>query len=757
MKIRDLKIKHKFLFLIFFLMLLLSVSIIFISNTVSRDGMKKIMSEVISGFEEIQQISTMEFNDFMKLAEKGIKDASGLTAVEEIVSITSQNQNEFTDMINISVKEVGEEIEKTLAAKNEIMNAGLDDLLSNSTDSINTIIEFDNKSAKALSNLAKFNTDAMKGASVNGLRRMVHHIKNIETELSEMDNQNSEALDAVFIQFITALEDPGTKPGELSEMLMLAFETLKEKSRNRNKELFKYLMGDFDIQSKTLMEEMRLFSMKASFAIGHELASVEIMQTEKMDEIITQILEKQMNLQGEIQKSVAEVDKVINKLNVDLPVKLKEKGDDSTAKINAQAGSIGESAKKAQASVQITLEGKKKVIADNFAKTIKTSKEKVAGIFSGSLAKTSTLSGLIALSCLVIGLSLGIFMIGRILKPISVTGEILKDIAQGEGDLTRRINIVSKDEIGDMSGWFNLFIEKIQAMVISIGKDARQLYDSSTSMTTISKDMSVSANRTFERTNKVKDASSDVSASMTTVNTVMDNASQNANIVSTAAEEMNSTISDIARNTDQASVITKDAVKIANSASKEVADLGQAARKIDRVIETITDISEQVNLLALNATIEAARAGEAGKGFAVVAGEIKELAKLTAEASNRIKEQISEIQTSTNGAVLKIKDITETINKVDDIVSAVSQAVKEQSCVTGEIASNVSQMYKGILDTQENTKKSSEVISVIVNDIADVTKAAQEMSRGSSDVNHRAQDLNELASNLTTMVERFKV
>ena len=145
MKIRNLKIKHKFLFLILFLMILLSVSIIFISNTVSRDGMKKIMSEVISGFEEIQRISTTEFNDFMNLAEKGIKDASGLTAVETIISITSQGQKEFTDVINVSVKEVGDEIQKTLADKNQIMNTGLDDLLANSTDSLNRIIAFDNK------------------------------------------------------------------------------------------------------------------------------------------------------------------------------------------------------------------------------------------------------------------------------------------------------------------------------------------------------------------------------------------------------------------------------------------------------------------------------------------------------------------------------------------------------------------------------------------------------------------------------------
>lgn len=757
MKIRNLKIKHKFLFLILFLMILLSVSIIFISNTVSRDGMKKIMSEVISGFEEIQRISTMEFNDFMNLAEKGIKDASGLTAVETIISITSQGQKEFTDVINVSVKEVGDEIQKTLTDKNQIMNTGLDDLLANSTDSLNKIIEFDNKSAKALSNLAKFNTDAMKGASVNGLKRMADTIKDIENELSAMDNQNSEDLDAVLIRFITALEDPKRKTGDLSEMLMQEFEKLKEKSKKKNTVLFKFLVGNFDTQSNILMEEMKLFSMKASFAIGHELSSIEIMQTEKMDEIITKILEQQMHLQEEIEKSVADVDTVINKLNVDLPVKLKEKGDDSTAKINAQASTIGESAKTAQASVQATLEDKKKAIAETFGKTIKTSKDTVAGIFSESLAKTSALSSLIALSCGVIGLVLGIFMIGRILKPISVTGEILKDIAEGEGDLTRRIDLVSQDEIGEMSGWFNLFIEKIQAMMVSIGKDARKLYDSSSSMSEISKDMSVSANQTFERTNKVKDGSSDVSTSMTMVNTAMDDASRNVNIVAAAAEEMNSTIANIAGNTDQAGAITKDAVKIADSASKEVADLGQAARKIDRVIETITDISEQVNLLALNATIEAARAGEAGKGFAVVAGEIKELAKLTAEASNEIKDQISDIQASTEGTVLKIKDVTAIIKKVDDIVSAVSKAVKEQSAATGEIVSNVSQMHKGILDTQENVKKSSRIISVIANDISDVTTDARQMSKGSSDVNHRARELNELALKLTDMVGKFKV
>lgn len=147
-------------------------------------------------------------------------------------------------------------------------------------------------------------------------------------------------------------------------------------------------------------------------------------------------------------------------------------------------------------------------------------------------------------------------------------------------------------------------------------------------------------------------------------------------------------------------------MKKAEHISQRVDALGKAAAEISKVTEAIADISEQTNLLALNATIEAARAGEASKGFAVVAGEIKELAKQTARATEEIGLKIGEVQTSTTESVEAIKAIVEIIDDINSIVSSVATAIeREQSATTQEISNNVSQAATGVQEVNENVKR----------------------------------------------------
>jgi methyl-accepting chemotaxis protein len=185
--------------------------------------------------------------------------------------------------------------------------------------------------------------------------------------------------------------------------------------------------------------------------------------------------------------------------------------------------------------------------------------------------------------------------------------------------------------------------------------------------------------------------------------------------------------------------------------------LGKAAVDVGKVVEAITDISEQVNLLALNATIEAARAGEAGKGFAVVANEIKELAKQTSNATQEIKGKIANIQTSTQGAVSGIDEISGVIKTINDIVGTIAAAVEEQSAATREIASNIAQVSSGIQEVNENVSQSSAVSSQISQDILMVNQAAGEMANGSGQVKASAEDLLGISKKLTVVVNSFKV
>jgi len=344
-----------------------------------------------------------------------------------------------------------------------------------------------------------------------------------------------------------------------------------------------------------------------------------------------------------------------------------------------------------------------------------------------------------------------------IVRPINSAVEGLKDIAQGEGDLTMRLSVTSKDEVGELATWFNVFIEKLQGIMKDISGGVQTLASSSTELSVISTQMNRGIRIVTEKSSAVAAASEEMSASMNSVAAAMEQSSANTNMLATASEEMSSTINEIARNAEKARTISSNAAKKATSATENIDQLGIAAKSIGKVIETITDISEQVNLLALNATIEAARAGEAGKGFAVVANEIKELARQTADATQDIREKVEGIQGTTSITVKEITEITGVIAEVNEVVTTIAAAVEEQSAATTEIAGNVAQVSTGIQEVNVNVNQSSAAASYITKDIADVNGSMAEMSNNSAQVDVSAHDLSKLSEQLKHMVDQFKV
>ncbi|MDD2463881.1 MAG: methyl-accepting chemotaxis protein [Desulfobulbus sp.] len=333
----------------------------------------------------------------------------------------------------------------------------------------------------------------------------------------------------------------------------------------------------------------------------------------------------------------------------------------------------------------------------------------------------------------------------------------LQDIAQGEGDLTMRLQVTSRDEIGELARWFNIFIEKLQGIIGDIAGNTRSIDASSQDLAKIATDLASSSDDTSHRADSVAAAAEEMTTNLNNVAAAMEQSTTNTSMVASAAEEMTATIGEIAHNAQEAHTISLAAVQQAETTSIRMAELGKAAQAIGKVTEAITEISEQTNLLALNATIEAARAGEAGKGFAVVANEIKELAKQTASATQDIKKQIEEVQDTTATTVLEINQISEVINNVNEIVSIISSAVGEQSSATQEIANNIAQASQGMSEVNENVNQSSVVAASITQDIATVNSASAEISGSSRQVKSSADDLQRLATTLKSIVDNFKI
>ncbi|MBN2280826.1 MAG: methyl-accepting chemotaxis protein [Candidatus Marinimicrobia bacterium] len=349
------------------------------------------------------------------------------------------------------------------------------------------------------------------------------------------------------------------------------------------------------------------------------------------------------------------------------------------------------------------------------------------------------------------------FLIGSISKSIQKIVYRIKDIAQGEGDLTQRIVNNSKDETGELAKWFNLFVEKIRKIILQITEGTETLAASGTELNTIAEEMARGIHVTVDKTNTVAAAAEEMSSNMEAVTHNMDSTSGKLNTVSAGTEEMSASINEIARNASKSTDITKNAVRQAEKASNQVNELGKAAREIVKVTDTIAEISQQTNLLALNATIEAARAGDAGKGFAVVANEIKELAKQTAEATEEIANQLSGVQQTSSNTAEEIKTITNIINEINDIVGAIAAAVEQQNATTSENARGINEISGNIKEINENITQSNTATGQIAKDISDVNQSTNEMSNSASQVQRSSEELSEMVEKLKGIVNQFKV
>ena len=354
-------------------------------------------------------------------------------------------------------------------------------------------------------------------------------------------------------------------------------------------------------------------------------------------------------------------------------------------------------------------------------------------------------------------ITLCLFIVFGIVKALKVMVLNFQNIAEGEGDLTKRIVLNSKDEIAELAKWFNIFIGKLQKIIDSISKNTKTLGQESMNLSKFAASLAENAQGTSDRSENVAAAAEEMSANLNNVAAAMEQSTTNTNMVASAAEQMTATINEIAEYSGQAHDISLKAVKQAEGTSIRMAKLGASADAISKVTETITEISEQTNLLALNATIEAARAGEAGKGFAVVANEIKELAKQTAMATLDIKTKIDDVQKTTSGTVQDIKEISSVINSVNEIVGTITRAVGEQSKATQDIALNIAQAAEGLGEVNMNVSQVSLVASTITKDIALVNSASTDVSKTSSDVQVSSQNLQSLSLDLQNAVSSFKI
>lgn len=350
----------------------------------------------------------------------------------------------------------------------------------------------------------------------------------------------------------------------------------------------------------------------------------------------------------------------------------------------------------------------------------------------------------VSATIMIIAVILLSYFIGKsILIPTRLAADMMKDISQGEGDLTRTLNESGNDEISELSHSFNLFVLKMRESLVHVSQ---------------------SANDVSEHAHTVDDSSR-------TSHSFIELQNDSSTQVAAAMEQMTHQIHDVSRNAEAAEQAAKDAAQNASTGKNVVAqtitaietlssnietvsrvteDLANESHNIGSVLDVIRSISEQTNLLALNAAIEAARAGEHGRGFAVVADEVRTLASRTGQSTDEIQTMITKLQEGAKAAVEAVKSSQALSVSTVDQASSANTSLNEIE----RLVSIITEMNSQIARATEQQTQAADEVNLRINELSQSTEQSLNNTKQLTDA---SDNLKQSSQELSSVVNRFKL
>ncbi|GAB7529656.1 methyl-accepting chemotaxis protein [Pseudomonas sp. 3A(2025)] len=327
----------------------------------------------------------------------------------------------------------------------------------------------------------------------------------------------------------------------------------------------------------------------------------------------------------------------------------------------------------------------------------------------------------------------GALVTGTLLRPLRLMKANLDDIAAGDGDLTKRLQITSQDELGELAGSFNRFVDKIHGLV-------RQMTEVTTQLTGLVSEVSSQAQRSEQAMDRQRYETDQVATAINQMSAAAQEVAKSAQNASTAAQQTDEQGRAAKRVVDGSIAQIHSLVDDIRKSGVSLDSLQQDVSSIVSVLGVIRSIAEQTNLLALNAAIEAARAGEAGRGFAVVADEVRALASRTQQSTQEIQSMITRLQQGTSDAVGAMRRSSE----AGDGTSVQANEAGRSLVTIGELIATINAMNAQIASAaEEQTAVAEEInrsvhqIAVAVDSVADETRQGAQTSRSLAELGQR--------------------
>ena len=302
----------------------------------------------------------------------------------------------------------------------------------------------------------------------------------------------------------------------------------------------------------------------------------------------------------------------------------------------------------------------------------------------------------------------GSFVGGRISRTATGISRKMREISDGEADLSLRLPVLSGDEVGEIAHWFNRFMEKLEEVITSVKLAAVQV-DTGT------QEVSAGTSGLSQATQEQASAVEQVAATI---------------------EQMTSSIKQNASNASQGREKAQSMVQMANAsgeASQELVtgmgEISEASKKIGDIIVTVNEVAFQTNLLALNAAVEAARAGEHGKGFAVVAEEVRALAQRSAEAAKQIKNLIEDTVRKISAGDIMVKKSRESLEEIISYIEDLSQTMDEIAAASSEQATGVDELNRAVAQIDTTTQQNSATVEQIASTSDGLSIEARDLSK----------------------------